>query len=125
MRTDLLARIVAVAAGVWLMAAPAVLGYGGAAETNDRIVGPIAASFAFVACWEVVGALRWPTVPLGAWLVAAPAVLGYGDAGAWTSSIAAGLVIVGTGLVGRDATDKFDGGWRSVRPRSWHSPTAR
>ena len=124
MRFDRVARIVSVAAGIWLMAAPAVLGYDGVAETNDRIVGPIAASFAFVACWDVIVAMRWPTVPLGAWLVAAPAVLGYGDTGAWISSVLAGVVIAGTGLVGHDPTDQFAGGWRTVRPREWHSSTS-
>lgn len=119
MRTDLIARIVAVAAGVWLMAAPAVLDYGDPAQTNDRIVGPIAGAFAFVACWEVLIAMRWPTLPLGMWLVAAPLVLTYDETGAWISSIASGVVIVATAFVGRDVTEDFGGGWRSVRPKAW------
>jgi hypothetical protein len=122
---DLAARIVTVGAGVWLMAAPAVIGYGDPAETNDRIIGPIAAAFAFVACWEVVAAMRWPTVPLGAWLVVAPAILGYDDTLAWVSSIASGAIIAAAGFVGHDVRDHFGGGWRSVRPRAWRSsPTS-
>lgn len=121
MRAPLVARLVAIAAAVWLMCAPGVIGYGGAAEANDRIVGPIAGAFAFVACWEVLGSMRWPTVPLGAWLVVAPVVLGYDESGAWISSVASGLVIAVTGLVGRDAADDFGGGWRSVRPSAWHA----
>lgn len=119
MRTDLIARIVAVVAGVWLMAAPAVLGYQGVAADNDRIVGPIAGAFAFVACWEVLMAMRWATLPLGVWLVLAPLVLGYDDSAAWISSIVSGLVIAGAAWVGRDVRDQFGGGWRSVRPRAW------
>jgi hypothetical protein len=46
-------RLVTVLCGIWLMLSPAVLGYGGAAENNDRLIGPIVASFAFVAIWEV------------------------------------------------------------------------
>jgi hypothetical protein len=92
-RPDLVARVVAVAAGIWLMAAPAVLGYTDTtAADNDRIVGPIAGALAFVACWQVVSALRWATVPLGAWLVLAP-----------------------------DVRDQFGGGWRTVRPSAWRS----
>jgi len=120
-RTDLIARLVAVAVGVWLMAAPAVLGYDGIAADNDRIVGPIAGACAFVACWEVLMAFRWATLPLGAWLVLAPLVLGYDDSAAWWSSIASGLVIAGTSWVGRDVRDDFGGGWRSVRPRAWRT----
>jgi hypothetical protein len=116
---DTLARLAAVAAGVWLMFAPAVLHYDGVPATNDRIVGPIAASFAFVACWQVVMPLRWATIPFGAWLVVAPLALGFDPVGAWVSSILAGLVVVVTAFVGQDLADRFDGGWRSVRPAAW------
>lgn len=116
------ARLVAVATGVWLMFAPWVLGYHDPAATNDRIIGPIAAAFAFVACWGVLSAMRWATLPCGAWLVTAPLTLGYDDATAWASSIVSGLVIVTTALVGTDLSDRFGGGWRSVRPSAWTSP---
>lgn len=119
MRTDVIARITTVAVAVWLMAAPAVLGYGDPAQSNDRIVGPIAGAFAFVACWEILMAMRWPTVPLGAWLVLAPVALGYGATEAWISSIISGLLIVSAAFVGHDVTGDFGGGWRSVRPRNW------
>jgi len=114
-----IARLVAVAAGVWLMFAPAVLDYGGAAEQNDRIFGPIGASIAFVAIWEVVRALRWGTLPVGIWLVVAPLVLGYGDAGAIVSSIAAGLVMATSTFFGGHVAASFGGGWRSVTPSHW------
>jgi hypothetical protein len=118
-RTDLAARVVVVAVAVWLMAAPAVLDYGDPARTNDRIIGPIAGAFAFVACWEVLMAMRWPTLPLGLWLVAAPVALSYDATEAWISSMAAGVVITSAAFVGRDVRDQFGGGWRSVGPRAW------
>lgn len=119
MRIDVAARLAAVAAGVWLMFAPAILDYSDPARSNDRIIGPIAGALAFVACWQVVTAVRWATVPFGGWLVIAPAVLGYDDVGAWCSSIAAGLLITLTAFVGDDVSDQFGGGWRSVRPSAW------
>lgn len=122
MTARLAARLVAVATGVWLMFAPWLLDYGDPAASNDRIVGPIAGSFAFVACWDVLMPMRWPTVPCGAWLVAAPVVLGYDDPLAWVSSIASGLVFVATAFVGTDLRHRFGGGWRSVRPKAWSSP---
>ena len=124
MRTDVLARLAAVVAGIWLMAAPAVLGYGGTAADNDRIIGPIAGAFAFVACWEILMAMRWATVPFGVWLLVAPFVLGYDDTAAMISSVASGLVIVATAPVGGDVREQFDGGWRSVRPRAWQQPAS-
>lgn len=124
MSAGLLARLVAAAVGVWLIAAPAVLDYGGVAADNDRIIGPIAGAFAFVACWEVLAALRWATVPLGAWLIAAPAVLAYDAAAAWCSSVASGVVIAAAAWIGRDASGSFGGGWRSIRPAAWRSEAA-
>lgn len=119
MRSDLAARIVAVGVGVWLMFASAVFDYGDPAMSNERIIGPIAGAFAFVACWEVLMAMRWATLPFGVWLVVAPAVLGYDSVAAWVSSIASGALVVGTAFVGEDVSDRFGGGWRSVRPAAW------
>lgn len=118
-RIDLAARIAAVAVGVWLMLASAVLEYGEPARSNDRIIGPVAGALAFVACWQVLMAMRWATVPLGVWLVAAPAILGFDSVAAWCSSIASGVVVVGAAFVGDDVSERFGGGWRSIRPGAW------
>jgi hypothetical protein len=115
----MIARLAAVAAGVWLMFATAVLGYDGVAENNDRIVGPIGAAIAFVAIWEVVRALRWGTLPIGIWLVAAPFVLRYDDSGSIVSSIAAGVVMAGSTFFGAGVEASFAGGWRSIAPSQW------
>lgn len=119
MRQVLVARGVGVLAGIWLIAAPAVIGYSGAAANNDRIVGPIAAALAFVAAWPIAAALRWPTVPCGLWLIVSAIVIGSAEPLATVSTIAAGLVITAAGFVGSDERHRFDGGWRTVRPRAW------
>jgi hypothetical protein len=111
---SLIARIGAVAAGVWLMFAPAVLAYGDPAAANDRIFGPLGASLAFVAIWEVTRPLRWATLPVGVWLLAAPFVLGYDHTGALISSIAAGVVMAGTAPLGGEITDQHGGGWSAL-----------
>ncbi|MGH7966442.1 MAG: SPW repeat domain-containing protein, partial [Candidatus Binatia bacterium] len=46
------AQLTNILLGVWLMVAPAVFGYVGTASTNDRIVGPLVASFAMIALSE-------------------------------------------------------------------------
>lgn len=105
-------------AGVWLMFAPAVLDDAGVAENNDRTFGPIGASFAFVALWEVLRPLRWATLPVGVWLVVAPLVLTYDDAGAIVSSVAAGIVLAVSAFFGGDVDAAFgEGGPRFGRRR--------
>lgn len=110
------ARTGAVAVGVWLMAAPAVLGYAGAAETNDRIVGPLAGAAAFIAAWAITRPLRWLTVPLGAWLLAAAFLLDYPTAGLVSAAASGALLIVTAPVAGADPP-RFAGGWRSLLPR--------
>jgi hypothetical protein len=119
-----IARLVAVATGVWLMFAPAVLDYGGVAENNDRIFGPIGAAMAFVAIWEVLRALRWGTLPVGVWLVAAPLMLGYDDGAAVVSSVVSGLVMATSTFFGAHVNASFGGGWRSIAPSQWRTRDA-
>ena len=103
--------------GIWLMAAPAVLGYGDPARMNDRIVGPIAASFAFIAVWEVTRGLRRFNVALGAWLVVAPWMLGY-DTVATVNSTAVGPFLIFFAALGGTVGQRFGGGWASLVPGS-------
>jgi SPW repeat len=111
----MIARFVAMVAGIWLMFAPAVLGYGDPAASNDRIFGPIGAAFAFVAVWEVVRPLRWATLPVGLWLILAPFVLGYSSA-ASVSTVVAGLAMVVTAPLGGKTRQMYGGGWRTLLP---------
>lgn len=112
----MIARLLGVAAGVWLMFSPAVLGYGDPAAANDRIFGPIGASLAFVAMWEVVRALRWGALPVGLWLVGSPFALGYTDTSAVFSSLAAGAVMAATAPLGGRIKQRYGGGWRTLLP---------
>lgn len=108
------AQIINAALGIWLMAAPAVLGYGGAAATNDRIVGPVVATFAVVAWWGATrGTARWNT-PLGAWLLLAPWVLGYGPTDAIVNSMVAGGLILGFSFVTGTVDKRYGGGWAAL-----------
>jgi hypothetical protein len=111
------ARIVTIVTGVWLMFAPAVLGYGDPAAANDRLVGPTVASIAFVAVWEVVRPVRWAALPFGVWLVAAPVVLSYGQIEPTVSSVVSGVVVLASTPPGRIDPARFAGGWRAVWSR--------
>ncbi len=67
--------------GVWLVIAPAILGYGGisAAAWNDVIVGALIVIFAGVRV-TMPGrfeGLSWLNFVFGIWLIVAPFILGY------------------------------------------------
>lgn len=107
-------RLANTAVGLWLMAAPAVLGYGDPADTNDRIVGPLAVTFAIIAIWEVTRALRWLNLALGLWLLAAPWLLGGYPADATVNSLAAGALLALFSLVRGKMQQEYAGGWPSL-----------
>ncbi|HSG40245.1 MAG TPA: SPW repeat protein, partial [Thermoanaerobaculia bacterium] len=96
-------RYVNTALGLWWMAAPAVLGYGDPAQTNDRIVGPLAATFAIIAIWETTRECRRINLALGIWQLLAPWVLplfgGAYPADATFNSMACGAVLAACSLV--------------------------
>ncbi len=107
-------RLFSLLTGVWLMAAPAILGYGGPAWINDRICGPLIASFAIIAIWEVTRPLRWMNVIFAFWLMLAPLVLHYT---AWRSSynnVGCALVLLVCALAPGRKTHRFGGGWSSL-----------
>lgn len=113
-------RLVNVALGVWLMVAPAVLGYSTTsqlASSSDRIIGPLVLSTAIAAIWPEIRPLRWVNAVLGVLAVLAPIVLGpiYGwpVAGAM-SSIMSGVAILGFAVIRGEVDSRFGGGWRSI-----------
>ncbi len=109
----MLARIINICLGVWLMAAASVLGYAGAARTNEVIVGALAASFAIIAIWEATRPVRWVNVVLGAWLVVAGWALGFDTAAAVNSSIV-GALMTAAALVRGEVKENFGGGWSAL-----------
>jgi uncharacterized membrane protein len=80
--------------GVWLMAAPSVLGSEGAAAGNDQLVGALVITFAVIGFGEAARGARWINVPLGAWLVVAPWILSGGCMSARWSDMATGAAVV-------------------------------
>lgn len=107
------AHVLAALAGIWLMASPAVLDYADPARDNDRIIGPIVASLATIAIWELTRPLRWVNVILGAWLLIAPWMLGHPPDARW-NSLAAGALILALSLVKGSRTHQVGGGWSSL-----------
>ena len=109
MRAQLLGMLL----GVWLMAAPDILGYDGAAALNDHILGPVIATLAAVAAWEATRPLRWGNLPIGLWLIVAPWLLGY-ETVPLLNSTAVGLLLVATCTVRGRIRQRFGGGWSAL-----------
>ncbi|MEC9374397.1 MAG: hypothetical protein VYC34_11165 [Planctomycetota bacterium] len=109
--------------GVWLMAAPAVLGFGGGAEMSHRIVGPLIATFGWVAMGQCTRGIRKANFVLAAWLIAAPLIIDHTSA-ATISSIVTAFAVAGLSLIhGEVDHGKFGGGWSTIfRPNA--SPTS-
>ena len=105
------AHIVNILLGIWLMAAPGVLGYGDPARTNDHIIGPLIVSFAMIATSEVTRPVRWINVVLGLWLVVAPLWLGYAGH-VRLHSIAIGLFVAALSCMRGQLHERIGGGWR-------------
>lgn len=107
------ARITSVLAGVWLMAAPAVLGYGDPAGANDLVVGPLVASLGVVSIWQVARGLRWLVALAGVWLLISPWILGHPN-DALVNSLVVGLVLIITGSIRGKLSEAVGGGWKAI-----------
>jgi hypothetical protein len=98
--------------GVWVMVAPAVLGYTGTAlSTAHRIIGPLIVTFAVIAWWEETRLAGHANVLTGVALIIVPLLIGSGT-GALINSIVVGVVVAALALVrGTYRPETFGGGW--------------
>jgi hypothetical protein len=113
-------QLCAFALGIWLTAAPGVLGYGGAPAANDHVTGPLAAMFGLVAAFEVTRPVRWVNLLLGLWLVGSVWVLGYRPT-ELVNATAVGIGLAALACVRGRRGESFGGGWRVL----WDSTATR
>jgi hypothetical protein len=106
-------RVLAAGVGLWLMAAPAALSFGGVAADVHRIVGPLAASVAAVAMAQATRPVRWCNAVLGALLVGAALVVDAPRAAA-ANMVLSGVALAALATVAGRITDRFGGGWRAA-----------
>lgn len=102
--------VVVVGLGLWLMAAPAVLGTGGAAADSDHLVGGLVITIAAIAFAEPTRAARYANAVAGAWLLVAPWVLGGMTGPARVSNVAVGVVLILTSRYKGRIHDRY-GAW--------------
>jgi nucleoside-diphosphate-sugar epimerase/uncharacterized membrane protein len=97
--------------GVWLMAAPSVLGLGSAAADSTHIVGAFVVTFAVVAFAEPARSVRLLNVLCGVWVLLAPWLL-EGGTPAWPwIAVASGLVVIALSLRRGPVEDRY-GDWQ-------------
>jgi hypothetical protein len=98
--------------GIWLVVAPAALGYGGSLSTSDRIVGPLVATFALIAASEVMRSVRRVNLVLAGWVFVSPVALGRVE-GAGHHFVVA-IAVAALSSVRTPARHSCGGGWMSL-----------
>jgi uncharacterized membrane protein len=96
--------------GVWLMAAPAVLGVTSGAADSDHLAGALVVTWAVIAFGQVARPARLLNVPMGLWIALAPWVLsGATDVSRW-ADLAVGALLVALSIR-RGRIDEQFGSW--------------
>jgi hypothetical protein len=117
-------RLVTVALGVWLMAAPAVLHSERAAATGEDLIGPILVGVSCASASPVLRELRWLALPAAGWLVAGSWLPG-ADAATIANDIVVSLAVAALTFVRARGQRRYGDGWRAVLPllaRSQRAP---
>ncbi len=109
----MIAQLIQVGVGVWLMAAPAVLGMTDPAATNYHIVGPIIAALGGVAAGECTRSVRFWNVPLALWLLCSPLTMATPEA-VMINSITAGGASLALCFVRGRVQHQYGGGWMAL-----------
>lgn len=112
------ARALSTAIGIWLMAAPGVLAFGGPLADVHRIAGPLAASFALVAMAQATRSVRWCNGLLGVAIGVSALAVRTPHAAAANLALS-GVALVALATVRGRLTERLGGGWRVLwRQRS-------
>jgi uncharacterized membrane protein len=100
------------ALGIWLMAAPAMLGARGAAANSDHLAGALVVTWAVIAYGEVVRPARLLNIPVGLWILAAPWLLTGHTAWSHWNNVIVGVAVIVLSIRRGRITERF-GGWNA------------
>jgi hypothetical protein len=101
--------------GVWLMAAPAVLGIQGSAADSHHLVGALVLTTAIVSMAELARAGRLLLVAAGAWTALAPWVLADAPGSARWAGLAVGVALIVLALPRGPVHQRYGGADRFIR----------
>jgi hypothetical protein len=117
----MLVKFISALAGIWLMAAPSVLGFDKTIANNDHIIGPVIASFAIISLSPCTSMVRKFNLPLGVWLLLAPWILSYENSYAIVNDSFTGILVILFSLAKIKIKKRFGGGWKAIwSPGSLH-----
>jgi hypothetical protein len=102
--------ILSAAVGVWLMAAPAVLGVGGAASDSNYLGGALVLTWAVIAFGEIARPIRLLNIPMGIWIAISPWVLSGSTATSQWHDVAVGILLVALSIRRGRVEERF-GAW--------------
>lgn len=103
--------IAATLVGVWLLAAPAVLGSSGAASNSNYITGALVTTFSILALAEAARAARFINLAFAAWIIFAPFVLNSATAADRWNGVFAGAILIALSIR-RGAVRERYGTWQ-------------
>lgn len=98
--------------GIWIMAAPEVLGHSGTIADSSHLAGAIIVSFAVTSMSAVARTVRFIHILFGLWLIIAPWIFGAPSTAIWNGVIAGVILILlafpkGKVKGSRDGFDKY------------------
>jgi hypothetical protein len=96
--------------GVWIMAAPAALSFGGGAANSNYIAGALVITWAVIAFAGIARPIRLLNVAMGVWLITGTWLLGGGTDTARATNMIAGGALVALSI-GRGRIDERFGEW--------------
>jgi hypothetical protein len=103
------------AVGLWLMAAPSVLGSTPPISHSDHLLGALVVTVAVIALADVGRALRFVNVLFGAWFIAAPWLLSGGTAVSAGNDVIAGVALILLSLPRGPVGERYGSWQRFIR----------
>ena len=104
-------------AGIWLTAAPQVVGYRDPAQSAHHILGPLIATIACISWSEAVRPLRWVNVGLAVVLAALALIPPFAAPAATLVALPTAAAIAALSALAPPGRARFGGGWRAVLGR--------
>jgi hypothetical protein len=101
---------VSTALGIWLMAAPAVLGVSGRAADSNHLAGALVVTWAVIAFGEVARPARLLNISIGMWIAFSPWMLSGATDVSWWTDLIVGILLVVLSLERGRIEEQF-GGW--------------
>lgn len=101
--------------GVWLMAAPSVLGTSGSPADSDHLVGALVVSIAVIAMAEIGRSVRFINVLFGVWLVASPLLIAGGSVISTVSDVVAGLALIALAIPRGSVRERYGTAMRWIK----------